>query len=264
MVNIKDVKLNEKDKNLIDRIQSWEEIDFDVLKLIYDKQKELMIKYWTIKECWSVNLPEVQASIRRFTKYTVEEISEAFEEVFKYRKVTNDKKVEYDKDDKEKFIKILEWDKLKHLQEEIADSIHFYLEKLILSNIEDVDILYQEIEDIIKEEKWENVQILTYQDLEKIVKKYNSEDFANITLWRVFEYWFRFIYSVNISDNFLRNKEWKKTNVPTYVEWFIKSIAISLYHLVEFLLALQIDSKKLLELYILKHNVNKFRIRSKY
>ena len=260
MVNIKDINISEQDKKILE----WQKEIEDELQLILEKQKELMKKYWTIKERWSLHTPEVQASIRRFSKYTTEETSEAFEEIFKYKEITNDKFEDY-KIDRTKKVSELKWDILMHFQEEISDAIHFYMEKLILSWIDDVDQLYQEIEEIIKEEKWLEVQILSYKDLEEFVLwNNNSWNFKDVTLDELYNFTLRFIYAVNISDNFLRNKEWKKTNVLTNINWYYKALWVSLYHLVEFLLAAQIDRKRLLELYILKHNVNKFRINSNY
>jgi len=256
MVNIKDVKKEvEVDYNEVE----------DVMQLIFDKQKELMEKYWTINERWSLHSPKVQASIRRFSKYTTEETSEAFEEIFKYINPYSDKGIEYKEAMNKKVVDVLKWDKLLHFQEEIADAIHFFVEKMILAWIDDVDILYQEIEDDLLKQKWKIVQILKYKDLEDVVKNNNKTvDFKNITLWELYMYTWRFIYSVNIADNFLRNKEWKHSNVQTNIPWFMKSLWQSLYHLTEFLLASQIEEEQLLNLYILKHNVNKFRIKTKY
>jgi len=261
MVNIKDINISTEDKKLINK-----EIEIeDELQLIFDKQKELMKKYWTIKECWSIHTFEVQSSIRRFSKYTTEELSEAFEEIFKYKNITWDKILEYNQIDKQKKVKDLNWDILKHFQEEVADAIHFYMEKLILSWIEDIDQLYQEIEWIIEIETWKNIKILNYTDLENYIKdNFNYKKIDDVTLDELYNFALRFLYSVNISDNFLRNKEWKKSNVLTNVNWFYKSLWWSLYNFVEFLLAAQIDKEKLLELYILKNNVNHFRIKSKY
>ena len=260
MVNITDINISKEDENLLNNwLQDWDE-----LELIFDRQKDLMVKYGTIKECWSIHTFDVQSSIRRFSKYTTEELSEAFEEIFKYKRVTKDKFEDYQLD-KNKKVSELNWDILAHFQEEISDAIHFYMEKIILCWIEDVDQLYQEVEDIIKEETSLETEILNYSSLEGFIKWLNNtKKFTDVTLDELYNFALRFIYSVNISDNFLRNKEWKKSNVLTNVNWFYKSLWISLYHLVEFLLAAQINKEKLLELYILKNNVNNFRIKSKY
>lgn len=94
MVNITNFKAEEKPKN--------------VLREIFNKQKELMEKYWT-KPVWDdIDTLKGAQEIRKFSKYTIEELSEAYEA----------------------------WDNLDHTHEELIDALHFLVEKLMIANLD--------------------------------------------------------------------------------------------------------------------------------
>ncbi len=265
MVNITDMKTEHYDLDTI-----------DVLSLVFEKQQKLMEKYWT-KPVWKLlNSVEAQWLIRRFTKYTLEEIWEAFEEVEKkyhweYKWLHWLNFEEKSSLFHEKWVKeLLNQDELEHCYEEIADSLHFYVEKLCISNVLDPDVLYQYIEDYIRENTWDEVQILTYQDLEKAVIKYSLPKYEEKNNWKWYDLWTvyqaiaSFTIYINIADNFLRSKEWQKDQKEVFIEWYHKALWVSLYHFVLMLLTIWIDAKIILDLYIRKNKVNNFRINSNY
>lgn len=264
MVNINDMKTELVDFNSV-----------DILELIFDRQKQLMEKYKTEPVWKTINSVEAQWLIRRFTKYTLEEIGEAFEEVEKrlWYEVNNSNFLNYELRTKtfnsSPFKKFLTKDEQDHLYEEIADSLHFYVEKLLISNVSDPDILYQYIEEYIKEKTWVEETIMSYQDLEKAVLKYSLPSFEEknkewYSIGDVYQAIWTFNTYINVADNFLRSKEWQKDQKQVYIEWYQKALAVSLYYYVILLLVLGIDTETITDLYLRKHKVNQFRINSNY
>lgn len=251
-----------------------EHVDFenvDVLSLIFERQKELMKKYKTEPVWKQLNSVEAQWLIRRFTKYTLEEIGEAFEEVEKRYHYTFWWKDELNYEKRlntfntTKFDSFLTYDEKDHLFEEIADSLHFYVEKLLISNVSDPDILYQYIEEFIQEKTWDTIQILSYQDLEKAVIKYSLPNYTEwYAMWDVHQAIWSFNTYINIADNFLRSKEWQKDQKQVFIEWYQKALWISLYYYVIFLLTMWITTEVITDLYLRKNKVNNFRIKSNY
>lgn len=79
----------------------------NILKEIFKKQAELMEKYWT-KPVWDdIDTLKWAQEIRKYSKYTCEELAEAYEA----------------------------WWNLDHVQEELIDALHFLVEKLLIGNL---------------------------------------------------------------------------------------------------------------------------------
>lgn len=259
------VNINDMEKEYVD----FENVD--VLSLIFERQKELMKKYKTEPVWKQLNSVEAQWLIRRFTKYTLEEIGEAFEEVEKryhYEFWWKDE-LNYEKRlntfNTTKFDSFLTYDEKDHLFEEIADSLHFYVEKLLISNVSDPDVLYQYIEEFIQEKTWDKIEILSYQDLEKAVIKYSLPNYKEwYAMWDVHQAIWSFNTYINIADNFLRSKEWQKDQKQVFIEWYQKALWVSLYYYVIFLLTMWITTEVITDLYLRKNKVNNFRIKSNY
>ena len=86
----------------------------NILREIFNKQKELMDKYGT-KPVWDdVDTLKGAQEIRKYSKYTCEELAEAYEA----------------KDNKD------------HMQEELIDALHFLVEKLQIANLTFDKILF--------------------------------------------------------------------------------------------------------------------------
>ena len=108
-----------------------------ILREIFNKQKELMEKYWTKPVEEEIDTLKGSQEIRKYSKYTCEELAEAYEA----------------KDNKD------------HMQEELIDALHFLVEKLQIANLTFDKILYyswhkeDQIWDIIKD-KAEDYQML--------------------------------------------------------------------------------------------------------
>jgi len=173
----------------ISEIKISDDIKFDnIFDFILDKQKLLMVKYWK-KPLWdTIHTEEGQKELRLFTKYTMEEIAEAMEEI-------------YDKNSKnsDNFFEILKDDSYVHFIEEIIDSLHFITEKCLLSGLDSYKTISR-----YKEYTKNKRELKTLSDYKILV--------TDIT------------YKINITDNFLRNKEWKRTNVVTNVELYLEGL----------------------------------------
>ena len=86
----------------------------NILREIFNKQKELMDKYGT-KPVWDdVDTLKWAQEIRKYSKYTCEELAEAYEA----------------KDNRD------------HMQEELIDALHFLVEKLQIANLTFDKILF--------------------------------------------------------------------------------------------------------------------------
>ena len=100
----------------------------NILREIFNKQKELMDKYWT-KPVWDeIDTLKGAQEIRKYSKYTCEELAEAYE-----AKANRD-----------------------HMEEELIDALHFLVEKLQIANLTFDKILtysWQKEENI-----WKNVK----------------------------------------------------------------------------------------------------------
>lgn len=101
----------------------------NILREIFEKQKELMEKYWTKPVGDDIDTLKWAQEIRKYSKYTCEELAEAYEA----------------KDNKD------------HMQEELIDALHFLVEKLQIANLTFDKILYHsghkedQIRNIIKD-----------------------------------------------------------------------------------------------------------------
>lgn len=207
-------------------INSFEAKDkpINVLKEIFENQKALMEKYWTKPVGDDIDTLKGSQEIRKFSKYTVEELAEAYEA---YLSINFD------------------WN-MDHVYEEMIDSLHFFVEKMIISNIDYEDLLYY------WKKKW-----ITEENLWDKLKDDKVPDTMAALFWHA-TYW------VNIPDNRLRNKEWKNEQIATNRELFYKESCLWFYEYLLAFYSLGIDEEQLWDLYSRKNQVNHFRIKSNY
>ena len=124
----------------------------------------------------------------------------------------------------------------EHLIEEISDSIHFFTELLLLVDIN--------------------------QDLLENIDNYKSK---NINLNNIKDNLWEITYYFSISANILKCKPWKTTQILTDINKYKQSLIIAYNKFMIILIfGLGFTNKEILEIYIKKNIVNKFRIRSKY
>ena len=100
----------------------------NILREIFKKQAELMEKYWT-KPVWDeIDTLKGAQEIRKYSKYTCEELAEAYE-----AKNNQD-----------------------HMEEELIDALHFLVEKLQIANLTFDKILAYSWQE--EDKLWENVK----------------------------------------------------------------------------------------------------------
>ncbi|MEK6883769.1 MAG: dUTP diphosphatase, partial [Nanoarchaeota archaeon] len=207
MVNIKDIQQFEENK--------IETSKNNIIKQIFDKQKELLEKYREIEKMpvnIEINNPHHQKLLKEFTFRGIEELAEAYEA-------------------------FLEKDE-EHLIEEISDAIHFFTEVLIMADISESEL------NII-----DNFRGLSEKNKLSLWKKeFIIKEFWNIT------------YNFSIACNRLKCKPWKRTQVLTDVNSYKKILIHSYNEFVKLLNYLGFSGEEILNIYINKHLVNKFRI----
>ena len=199
-----------------------EETPTDIIQTIFDKQAELMKKYWTKPVGEDIDTLFWSQEIRKFSKYTVEELAEAYQAME------------------------MDWSRWEHSEEEMIDSLHFFIEKLLIANL-----TYKKILGYLGTDS-EHVRNLIKEKAEKI-KDWSIESLLRLAT-----------YHSNIADNRLRNKERKSEQLPTNRDLFYKETAEWFLKYLACFYSLWLNEDKLRELYSKKNQVNHFRIKSNY
>lgn len=127
-----------------------------------------------------------------------------------------------------------------HALEELADAVHFLVELLIFAGVSEEAC-------ITKVDRYP----------ETVPDRFSQ------TRWSVEVYW-QVTYKLGVAMNFLRNKAWKRSQVPTDEGRFRASILVAFEALVRLWATLGCDQTVLFNFYFRKSEVNKFRQRSNY
>lgn len=203
---------------------SWEEI----VRAIFDRQRELMVKYKEIEQLpeapISLHTMHGQRIIKDFAFRAIEELTESYEGWEKHQ---------------ERQVQEL------HALEELADAMHFFVELLVFAGI-------------------------TPEQCLRITPTFDQPDYmTHFALLdesryiRTNAYW-RATYRIGLATNFLRNKPWKQSQVPTDENRFREACLDAFKALVQCWQALGYNESILFQFYMRKSEVNKFRQRSKY
>ena len=197
----------------------------EFLKAIFDRQKELMVKYHDIElrsglmqtEDCPVDLDDKrgQARIKDFSWRITEEVGEALDAI------TNEKGESA----------------LLHFHEELIDGLHFLTEMTILIGY-DLPSEYT-LEDLIKEGT--NRSCYTLNDLVSDHVMY-----------------------LGMMCNCLKNKPWKQSMMKTNKENFYLHLKEVWKNYIAILTSQEFDAQDIIDIYFRKSQVNKFRQRSNY
>jgi len=236
----------------VDDFKDIEVPEGDKLELIFNRQRELMNKYHSVEEanvghkipssadeygphCGPLDLQDraSQLQLKSFAWRITEEITEAT-----LCLVSN----EVDK---------------THYQEELIDALHFTVEMLIMSGLDErtpfvkrltdkVDRLYV-LFSLIGE--WDSGEL----DLNNAVDQIELRKLA-----------YNFLEKIGEACNYLKLKPWKTTAMLTDVAAYRSCMKESFVQLIALLKASSFDSDSLVLMYLQKHSVNAFRIRSRY
>lgn len=199
-----------------------------LLTSIFERQRELMDKYHPIEEAngllithevpVNIHSAKGQTRLKDFAWRFTEEIGEALE------------------------AKLVEGDIL-HTKEELADSLHFFIEMCILADVRPDDLL----KFFTFEELWLHVTAPDWPP----IKDRNTVELLIMYLSR--------------ACNKLKNKPWKQTQVLTDIFNFNLNMGATFMFFLRLCHEYGVrDEVELYKLYFRKSEVNKFRQRSKY
>ena len=195
------------------------------LKSIFERQKELMVKYHDIElksgllqtEDCPVNLDDKrgQARIKDFSWRITEEIGEALDAI------TNE----------------LGESALLHFHEELIDGLHFLTEMTILTGY-DITKDYT-LSDLI--------------NLGTVRSSYTLNDLVS-----------DHVMYLGMMCNCLKNKPWKQTMMKTNKENFYNHLKLVWTNYMAILTSQDLTEEEITDIYLRKSQVNKFRQRSNY
>jgi hypothetical protein len=198
--------------------------DPDILKTIWDLQKDLLEKYIKIEALLpyplNLDVKKNQNLIKDFISRIVEELAESHEHYLEGREELE--------------------------KEELADTLHFFMELLIY--------VYPDYPSLVKSIP---VSIPNGHPINNL-RKYNlGAEYTDM----VSALWYT-VYHLNLARNALRNKPWKQTEVVTNKDLFYYHLMLALS--IFFSSVWTDSPKKIYEFYYRKNIVNHFRIQSKY
>ncbi len=216
MVNVDDIKIDAP--TIGDRLEN-----------IFQRQKELMIRYSEIEKKNNFVFPEGplnlddsahQYYIKDFAWRITEEITEATEARRTHKDQT-------------------------HFREELCDALHFLIELLILVDIKPGDLA------------------VFNPNKDRLTTLYEISH--NLSIKRTITYSaYNVIESLGIAMNLLKLKPWKLTHILTDKVTFRHKLIATFENFIDLLTDSEISSEKLYEMYFKKSEVNKFRQRSNY
>lgn len=122
----------------------------------------------------------------------------------------------------------------EHLLDELADMIAFYIELMIMSGLKAEDL------------------------------KMNNDEYTSYRSYPIESSFMSFVSSLALAINTLKNRYWRKTNLKTDIKEYHIRLLETGSELSKFLRSIGIPFKELVDAYLRKHQVNLFRIRSKY
>lgn len=214
-----------------------EEVTGDKLQAIFTRQKELMEKYHHIEassgllqtEDCPVNLDDKrgQARLKDFSWRITEEIGEALDALY----------VEQDQ---------------THYIEELIDGLHFLTELTILAG-KDWDTICLDVE-YPEEDRLDTI-------VENSLLAFTDKDYETVSLPGTITH---FIQCLGMMCNCLKNKPWKQTQMETNRENFYLHLDMVWFTYLGILTLSDLTPDDIVDIYLKKSQVNKFRQRSNY
>lgn len=208
----------------INDVEELQELPEDLLQAIFDRQRELIEKYHPIEKANGLLITEDipvdihdakgQQRLKDFAWRVTEELAEAFEAWYELLDV-------------------------EHAKEELADTLHFFVEMCILSDITPEYLLGT----INFKHKWNVLSNIVFPIEPQV----------------------GFIVALGQACNCLKNKPWKQTQMLTDVEKYKMAMFRAFSQFIKICGQFGIGSEvELFQLYFRKSEINKFRQRSAY
>lgn len=223
-----------------------EEVTGDKLKAIFKRQSELMSKYHDIElrsgllqtEDCPVNLDDKrgQARLKDFAWRVTEEVGEALDSLHSG-----------DKD---------------HYYEELIDGLHFLTEMSILAGTSPEEIFKTVFEREVKSDEDILEVFVTRANLEQARFTDSSGPCLPCPSDIAFKV-MNLVESLGMTCNCLKNKPWKQSNMVTDRNAFYQNLSIT-WKVYIALLSLELSAEEIVDVYLRKSQVNKFRQRSNY
>lgn len=220
-----------------------EEVTGDKLKAIFKRQSELMSKYHDIElrsgllqtEDCPVNLDDKrgQARLKDFAWRVTEEVGEALDSLHSG-----------DKD---------------HYYEELIDGLHFLAEMSILAGTSPEEIFKVVFEREVKSDE-DILEVFVTCAKQETVR---FEDSCKPGLCDIAFKVMNLVESLGMTCNCLKNKPWKQSNMVTDRNAFYQNLSIT-WKVYISLLSLDLTAEEIVDVYLRKSQVNKFRQRSNY
>jgi len=231
--------------NVYDYYDGSMEIEGDMLEAMFQRQRELMEKYHHIEEANGLLLAgDVpvdihdrfgQARIKDFAWRTAEELGEALEAF----------------EDQDGFNET-------HFREEIADALHFLIELSILAGVGPDDLDQALPPNVsVRDDKLFRLYYVVHSQVKDEDGLYTFYEKAHLRVAR-------FIKSLGVTCNTLKNKPWKQTHMLTDTNKFYRNLEQAWIDFIRLCSDAEISPKELVAMYFGKSEVNKFRQRSDY
>lgn len=216
----------------------------DLIRDIFNHQHALAVKYLPIEEKNGLllykQLPadiddaKAQARIKDMSWRAVEEIAEAFE--------------------------ALDLNEVVHFYEEMADAMHFLVEKYLLCNFiptkpgEAVPFFGSSVNEVT------NLSSFFHDSLPVLTDEQSLRDRRPLMNQKMAE----FIEACGLTCNCLKNKPWKQSQMITDQRKFYHKLSIEFESFIDLCMVSGFTDKSLYDMYIRKNQVNQFRQRSNY
>lgn len=215
---------------------------FDRLGAIFNRQDELARKYHPIEDAngllqthdYPINLHDSkgQARLKDFAWRTTEELMEAVDALANEGPSI-------------------------HVYEELADSLHFLVEMMLIAGITRKDVhyfIFAALGDTGSDvDTWELIW------LHRTALQY-PQGFASTKLGKVIQ----FLRLLGMTCHTLKNKPWKQTQMLTDEKEFKNRMLNTFFAFVDICISFKLSSQDMFDLYFKKSEVNRFRQRSKY
>lgn len=199
----------------------------ETLAAIFARQYELMMKYKTIEQLPDPPVPLHHQHGQRIIKDFAWRVTEELTESFEaWQKHGDDYEVAQ-----------------LHALEELADAMHFFVELCLFAGVTVEQCL--------------NHMQHAYPPVAQSGTVHAGERHSAVAYWTV-------VYQLGIAMNFLKNKAWKTSHVPTDEGRFREALLIAFASLVQLWASLGYEMQDLHAFYFRKSEVNKFRQRSAY
>lgn len=219
----------------------------DLLKDIFKHQHELATKYIPIEKknglCLYDQIPgdidnaRAQARIKDMSWRAIEEVAEAFEALYNGEVI--------------------------HFYEEMADAMHFLVEKYLLCNFLPVSsFTYSKC--FFNDESEITILATHLDDFFDNHYPQIEEHMSNIRVEHLERDMAKFVVACGLSCNCLKNKPWKQSQMLTDVSKFNKLLFDEFKAFINLCKVTGFNEKSLYDMYIRKNQVNQFRQRSNY